>query len=69
MHVLDLLSLTQAYIDWLNEQLPPSQAVDNISESLADGTLMLKALSVSFQLLLLCIHRLPYADCNRKEST
>ena len=38
---------TQTYTDWLNDQLPQSLSVDNISESLADGTLILKALSVS----------------------
>ena len=37
----------QEYIDWVNEHLPQNQAVDNISASLADGTLILKALSVS----------------------
>ena len=42
------LYLSQEYIDWLNEHLPPSHAVNDISDSLVDGTLMLKALSVSY---------------------
>ena len=45
--LLPLQVLTQEYIEWLNEHLPENEQVDNISESLADGTLILKALSVS----------------------
>lgn len=40
--------MLQAYIEWLNDQLPENEQVDNISQSLADGTLILKALSVSY---------------------
>ena len=42
---------TQEYIDWVNGYLPQTEAVSDISGSLADGTIILKALSVSFVLL------------------
>ena len=42
-----IITIIQAYIEWLNDQLPESEVVNNISQSLADGTLILKALSVS----------------------
>ena len=44
----------QEYIDWLNGYLPQTEAVNDISKSLADGTLMLKALSVRFYFFVVC---------------
>ena len=43
-----MILILQEYIEWLNDQLPENEQVDNISQSLADGTLILKALSVSY---------------------
>jgi hypothetical protein len=44
---MQLITAEVAYIEWLNDQLPESEVVNNISQSLADGTLILKALSVA----------------------
>jgi hypothetical protein len=44
---MQLMNAELEYIDWVNGYLPQTEAVNDISGSLADGTIILKALSVA----------------------